>query len=101
MGVVSIPVAILPSSQVRTIIALQLHKHKYSWVVKITSETPQRQYSGYNTPLGHHTDRGPTGLGQYNSLGEYCGPCTASSVFLISLLAVDNHSQNEINSRLQ
>ena len=24
-----------------------------------------------------------TGLGQYNSLGEYCGPHTASSVFLI------------------
>ena len=23
------------------------------------------------------------GLGQYNSLGEYCGPHTASSVFLI------------------
>ena len=25
------------------------------------------------------------GLGQYNSLGEYCGPHTASSVFLILL----------------
>ena len=24
------------------------------------------------------------GLGQYNTLGEYCGPHTASSVFLIS-----------------
>ena len=41
------------------------------------------QYSGQNTPLGHHTDRGPMGLGQYNSLGEYCDPHTASSVFLI------------------
>ena len=40
----------------------------------------------YNTSLlstyGHHTDRGHMGLGQYNSLGEYCGPHTA--VFLIS-----------------
>ena len=27
-----------------------------------------------------------TGLGQYNSLGEYCGPHTASSVFLILVL---------------
>ena len=25
----------------------------------------------------------PMGLGQYDSLGEYCGPHTASSVFLI------------------
>ena len=28
------------------------------------------------------------GLGQYNILGEYCGPHTASSVFLILLLGV-------------
>ena len=28
------------------------------------------------------------GLGQYNSLGEYCGPHTASSVFLILILQV-------------
>ena len=27
------------------------------------------------------------GLGQYDSLGEYCGPHTASSVFLILLAA--------------
>ena len=38
-----------------------------------------------NTPLGHHTDHCPMGLGQYDSLGEYCGPHTASSVFLILL----------------
>ena len=38
-------------------------------------------------PLGHYTDHGPMGLGQYNSLGEgYCGPHTASEVFLIILL---------------
>ena len=35
-------------------------------------------------PLGHHTDGGPMGLGQCNSLGEYCGPHTASSVFPVS-----------------
>ena len=57
------------------------YKHEYSWVVKIrnTSEAVLRsQYS-----LGHQTDSIPMGLGQYNSLGEYCGPHTASSVFLI------------------
>ena len=58
-------------------------KKWYSWEVKIgnTSEA----YSGHNTPLGHYTDRGLMGLGQYNSLGKYCGPHTASSVFLILL----------------
>ena len=40
------------------------------------------QYSGHNTLLGHHTDCGPMGLGQYNSLEEYCGPHTASVFFL-------------------
>ena len=38
---------------------------------------------GKHTPLGQHTDRSLVGLGQY---GEYCGPHTASSVFLILLL---------------
>ena len=38
------------------------------------------------SPLGHHA-----GLGQYNSLGRYCGPHTASSVFfLISFPAQSN-----------
>ena len=37
--------------------------------------------TGHNTPLGHHT--GPIGLGQYDGPGEYCGPHTASSMFLI------------------
>ena len=50
------------------------------------SKTPQRQYSGHNTHLGHKNDCGPIGLGQHNSLGESCGPHTASSVFLIFLL---------------
>ena len=30
-----------------------------------------------------NADRGPTGLGQYHGLWEYCSPHTASSVFLI------------------
>ena len=52
--------------------------NNYSRVVK--KETLQRQDPGHNTSLGYHTDRGPMGLGQYNSLGEYCGPHTASAV---------------------
>ena len=74
-------------------IALQLHKH----------DSPQRQYSGHNTLFGHyiHTDHGPTGLGQYDGLGEYCCPHTAPSVFLIiismcahllTLRSIINHS---------
>ena len=48
LGVGSIPVAILPSCQDMNPIALQLHAHEYSWVVKIknTSEAVLRsQYS--------------------------------------------------------
>ena len=41
--------------------------------------------TGHNTPLGHHTGHGPIGLGQYDGPGEYCGPHTASSMFLISI----------------
>ena len=33
------------------------------------------------------------GLGQYNSLGEYCGPHTASSVFLILICRQALHSR--------
>ena len=48
--------------------------------VGIIYETPQRQYMGCNYPLGHYTDQGPWGHGQYNSLRgargvlwpEYC-----------------------------
>ena len=47
-------------------------KDWYSWVVKIRGRTQA---------LGRYTDCGP--MGQYNSQEEYCGPCTASSVFLI------------------
>ena len=35
LGAVSIPVARLPYCQYRKIIASQLHKHGYSWVVEI------------------------------------------------------------------
>ena len=59
----------------------------YSWVVKIRN-TSEAQYSVQNTLLGHH---GPMGLGQYNSIGEYCGPHTASSVFLISIFTYSQH----------
>ena len=34
LGVGSIPVAIIPSCHDMKTIALQLHKHEYSWVVK-------------------------------------------------------------------
>ena len=54
-------------------------KYWYSWVVKIrnTSEAVLRpQYSPWPLYCLH-----PMGLGQYDSLGEYCGPHTASSVF--------------------
>ena len=47
----------------------------------------RRQYSGHNTLLGHYTDTDPIGLGQYDSLEEYCGLHTSSSVFLILVSA--------------
>ena len=53
--------------------------------------------SGHNTLLGHHTDRGLMGLGQYNSQGEYCGPHTASSVVLI-LITLSDISINYFNN---
>ena len=49
------------------------------WVVKSMATIN----SGHNTTLCHNTDCGHVGLGQYGSLGEYCGPHTASSVFFI------------------
>ena len=50
-------------------------------------ETPQRQFSGHNTPFDHHTNCCSVGLGQYDGLiGEYCGLDTASSVFAILIL---------------
>ena len=52
--------------------------HENSWVVKIWNTSD-------NTSLGHHTDHSHMDLGQYNGPGEYCGPHTASSVFLILL----------------
>ena len=62
----------------------------YSWVVKATIHPLAIILTtGHNTPLGHYTDHGPMGLGQYNSHVEYCDPQTASSIFLIlSIVAV-------------
>ena len=68
----TIHVAIVPSCQLL-----------YNTIHLAKIETPKRQYSGHNIPLGHHTDCGPLGLVQYHT---YCGPHTASSVFLILLL---------------
>ena len=49
----------------------------------------------YTDIIHHYTDRSLVGLlGQYNSLGEYCGPHTASSVCLIlvcSQVHFDHH----------
>ena len=61
-------------------------------------ETPQRQYSGHHTILGHYTDRDPIGLGQYDSLGEYCGPHTVSSVVLILTCQGFKHFLSAITS---
>ena len=79
MTVGSIPVEILSSCQNLKTIALYLHKHEHSWVLKIrnTSDAAVSPQYTYDT---HH---GSMGFGQYNSLGEYCDPHTASSVFLI------------------
>ena len=51
-------------------IALQLHNMNI--VSSKKQKIPQRQYSGHNTLVGHHAECGPMGLGQYDSLGEYC-----------------------------
>ena len=83
-----IPTAILPSCQyIYENIVLILHRCEYSWVVKIRNTSEAVLRPQYTLGNGHHTDRGSMGLGQYNTLGEYCGLHTASSVFLISLLA--------------
>ena len=84
LGIRSIPVAILPSGQdMETIASLIAYIHDYSWVVKIRN-TSKAIYSSNNAPLSHHTDHGPTCLGQYNSVyvEEYWGSYTVSSVFL-------------------
>ena len=68
LGVGSSPVAILPSS---------IYENHYIIM--------QRK-SDHNTPLGHHTDHGPVGLDQYNSLGQYYDPHTASRVSYLGKL---------------
>ena len=75
----NIAVVIFPSFQDTKTFALQLHKHEYnySWIVKIrktSKEVLRSQYSPWPSyPLW------PTGIGQYDGLGEYCGPHTAPS----------------------
>ena len=90
LGVGSIPVAILPSCHDMNPIALHLHEHEYSWVVKIRSTSEAVLRSQYS-PWPSYGLR-PMGLGQYDGLGEYCGPHTASSVFLILLVQVTTKS---------
>ena len=57
-------------------------KYWYSWVVKIRNTSEATIH-----PLAIKLT-GPMGLGKYNSLEEYCGPHTASSVFLILVWAL-------------
>ena len=57
-------------------------KYWYSWVGK---KHHRGSIQATIQPLTNiiYTDHGPMGLGQYNSLGEYCGLNTASSVSYI------------------
>ena len=71
----SIPVAIPPSCQDETT-ALIVHKNEYSWVVKVRN-IPEATILPLATTLTGHM-----GFGQYNSIGEYCSPHTASSDFV-------------------
>ena len=80
LGFGRIPVAILPSCQDMKTVALQLHRHKCSWVVKIKKKHLRGSARVTILPVAITLS---TGIGQYDGLGEYCGPHTASSVFLI------------------
>ena len=68
-----------------------------NWVLKMRNTSEAVVYSGHNTHLGHYTDHSPMSLGQYDNLGQCCGPHTASSVFLI--LVCTNRRGNEILGR--
>ena len=83
----------LPSCQSFTIMHFKCLNCAFTWVVKMrnTSEAVFRpQYAPWTS---YHTDYDPTGLGQYNGLEAYCGPYTASSVFLM-LFLFDNSSSS-------
>ena len=71
----SIPVAILLSCNFFTIVHFKCIDIEIIWVVKIR-KTSYAILRLYKTPFGHHTDRGPRALGQYNSLGDNCGLST-------------------------
>ena len=64
-----------------------MQRYEYSWVVKIRNTSEAVFRSQYT--------RGAMGLGQYNSLGEYCGPHTASSVFLILVFPLTSLEKNK------
>ena len=75
LGDGSIPVAILPSCQdTKTLTCTQLG-----------SKNKKRL-------------RGSTGLCQFNSLGEYCGTHTASSVFLILVLLHESLTRSSVSN---
>ena len=93
MEVGSIPVAILPSCQYKKLLHL-----KCIDMNKVGSKN-KKHLRGHNTPLGHHTNCGPTGLGQYYNLGEYCGPHTASSVFLLIISSPPPPPPRVLNDR--
>ena len=80
LGVGSIPVAILPSCQCMKINALLLHKHEYSWVVKLRNNS--------------EADRGPTALRAKVSMmakdSIVAFNHAASSVFLIHFMFTCN-----------
>ena len=93
MGFGSIPVAILPSCPDMKTIALKTiyvgSKNK-----KHLRGSIQATYS-----LRQLNDSCPTGFGQYNSLGEYCIPHTASSVFLMLILSCHEQALLQLRSR--
>ena len=62
---------------------MPFRKDRNKQICRLILETQRRQYEGHNTPLGYYTDQGPQGRGQYDDHGVYCGPSTASKVFLI------------------
>ena len=68
---------------------MQIEKNKHQEIVKSGSKNKKHLRGSSSdpiTPLGHHTEDSPMGLGQYVGVGGYCGPHTVSSVFLILVL---------------
>ena len=59
-------------------------KSRYSQVLKIRNTSEAVLRPQYTPDL--NTDHSPMGLDQSNGLGEYCGPHTALSMFLMLLV---------------